>query len=90
MHAVVVHATLSDVEKARGALEAEILPRVRAMPGLVAGYWLEPIDGEAMSVVVFESEGAAREASKMVQPGSQPSAYATVDTMEIRAVVGTP
>ena len=88
MHAVVVRAAISDFEKARQALQDEVIPRVSAAPGFVAGYWLEPTDGKGLSVVVFENEDAAREMLAMVQPGSNPSPFVTVESSEVREVVG--
>lgn len=88
MHAVVVRAAISDFEKARQALQAEMIPRISAAPGFVAGYWLEPIDGKGLSVVVFDNEDAARGMLAMVQSGSNPSAFATVESSEVREVVG--
>ena len=88
MHAVVVRVAISDFEKARESLQDEIIPRVSAAPGFVAGYWLEPTDGKGLSVVVFENEDAARGMLAMVQEGSSPSAFATVESSEVREVVG--
>jgi len=88
MHAVVVTVDIDDFEKARAALETDVLPRVKAAPGLVAGYWLEPQeDNVGMSIVVFESQDAAQAASQMVQPGSHPSEFVTVKSMSVREVV---
>jgi hypothetical protein len=36
-----------------------VIPRVSQTPGFVAGYWLEPLDGEGISVTLRESEQAA-------------------------------
>ena len=87
MHAVVVRAAITELDKARQALEADVIPRVKAAPGFIAGYWMEPIDGKGISVVLFESEDAARGALAMVQPGSKPSPYATIESSEAREVV---
>jgi hypothetical protein len=88
MHAVVVQVTISDFEKARQALHAETIPRVKAAPGFLGGYWLAPADGKGLSIVLFESEDAARGALPMVQPGSNPSPFVTVESSEVREVVG--
>jgi len=55
-----------DPEQAPAAAEAlmsDILPRVRSASGFVAGYWLEPADGEGFSVVLFDTEQQARGAA---------------------------
>ena len=65
MHAALVRLTV-DPEQAPAAAEAlmsDILPRVRSAIGFVAGYWLEPADGEGFSVVLFETEQQARGAA---------------------------
>jgi hypothetical protein len=42
------------------ALVNDILPTIRSAPGFVAGYWLEPADGQGFSIVLFETEEQAR------------------------------
>lgn len=58
---------------AADALTHDLLPRIRAAPGFVAGYWLEPADGQGFSFVVFETEEQARQsappASSWAAPG---------------------
>ena len=86
MHAVVVRVAIEDFDQARQALHNEVIPGVRSAPGFVTRYWLEPVDEEGMSVVVFET--GPREMSKMLQPGTQTSRFATVESSEVREVVG--
>jgi hypothetical protein len=64
MHVVQVKVTILDEEPARKELRERIVPMVSQIPGFVAGYWLEPVDGKGESLVVFESEDGA---NKMVQ-----------------------
>ena len=58
---------------AADALTHDLLPTIRAAPGFVAGYWLEPADGQGFSFVVFETEEQARQsappASSWAAPG---------------------
>ena len=61
------------------------MPAVSQAPGFVAGYWLEPIDGHGLSVVVFESEEAAKVAAERIQPPSS----VTLETVEVREVVAS-
>ena len=58
MHAALVTLTIDpdQAPAAASALVNEILPAVRSAPGFVAGYWLEPADGQGFSIVLFESE----------------------------------
>jgi hypothetical protein len=68
VHAALVRLTV-DPDQAPAAAEAlvsDILPRVRSAPGFVAGYWLEPADGQGFSIVLFETEEQARETAPPV------------------------
>jgi hypothetical protein len=87
MHAVVVQVRITDFEKARQVLEEEVVPGVSSAPGFVTGYWLEPVQGEGLSIVVFDSEEAAKGMIASVQPGANPSEFVTVESSEIREVV---
>lgn len=70
------------------ALHEQVLPQVKQAPGLVAGYWMRPQEGnEGRSVVVFETEQQARDAAQMVQKGSSPMPGVTVLDVETREVV---
>jgi hypothetical protein len=62
MHAVVATVRIEDVSVARAALSdlrLSIVPRAR---GFVNAYWLEPVDGVGMSVIVFETREDAEQA----------------------------
>ena len=84
MHAVVVKATLHDREAARGMLDGQVVPRVSQAPGFVAGYWTWK-DNTGVSMVIFESEGAATTMSEQVR--SMADASVTIEDVEVREVV---
>jgi hypothetical protein len=84
MHAVVVRVTINDEETAEAYLRTEVVPRVSQTPGFVAGYWTRKDDG-GMSMVVFESENEAREASERLR--SMAPDGVVVDGVEVREVV---
>jgi len=87
MHAVVVRVKIGDVEIARKGLREQIVPRVRQAPGFVAGYWTGSEDGhDGLSMLVFESEDAARAAAEMVSSGTAPETV-TLEGVEVREVV---
>ena len=75
MHAALVKLTIDadQAPAAANALTYDILPTIRSAPGFVAGYWLEPVDGQGISFVVFETEEQARRsalpASNWAAPG---------------------
>jgi hypothetical protein len=41
---------------AAAAFTSEILPRVRAAPGFVAGYWVDPVDRQGFGFLLFETQ----------------------------------
>ena len=85
MHAVVVRATVHDVEGARAHLRDNVVPRVSQAPGFVAGYWVR-FDGDAgTAVIVFDSEEAAQAAAQTIAP--PPSGAATIDSVNVGEVV---
>jgi len=69
MHAVAVRVEIHDVDAAQTMLEEQIVPRVSGSPGFVAGYWTRSEDGSnGMSMIVFESEEAARAVADQIAP----------------------
>ena len=84
MHAVVVRVTINDEEPALAALRGEVVPRVSQAPGFVAGYWTRK-DNNGLSMVVFESEEAAQQATEQVR-ANVPEAV-TLEGVEVREVV---
>jgi hypothetical protein len=76
MHAVLMTVEIEAVEidGAQKSLREEIIPMVSAAPGFVAGYWLEPRDGQGVSLVVFESEEQARQTASVEFRGITASA----------------
>jgi hypothetical protein len=83
MHAVVATVSITDPEVAREALASLRLSVVPRAPGFVSAYWLEPVDGVGMSIVVFETREHAEEALAYPLP---PLPGVTPLTTEIREV----
>jgi hypothetical protein len=90
MHAVVVKVNIGDPETAQQGLRDQVIPRVSQAPGFVAGYWTRSDDGHnGMSMIVFDSEEAARGAAKMIQgPEAMRPETVTLESVEVREVVG--
>ena len=84
MHAVVVTVRITEEGAALAALLDEVVPRVSQAPGFVAGYWTRK-DNTGLSMIVFESEDAARDASERI-PGTVPEGV-TLEDVEVREVV---
>lgn len=86
MYAALVSLTI-DPQQAPAAAQAlmhDILPRVRSAAGFVAGYWLEPADGQGFSIVMFETEEQARAATPPVSGWTAPGI--TITGVEFRGV----
>jgi hypothetical protein len=64
MHALVVRVEVAG-QPNNTVLREQIVPRVKAWPGFVAGYWTRE-GNEALSMVVFDSEENARAARDTV------------------------
>ena len=61
------------------------IPRVSQLPGVVAGYWTRSDGTDGLSMVVFESEDAARAAAELVP--QMISEAVTLENVEVRQVV---
>jgi hypothetical protein len=84
MHAVVVRVSITEEGAAVAALRDEVVPQVSQAPGFVAGYWTRK-DNAGLSMIVFESEDAARAASERI-PGTVPDGV-TLEDVDVREVV---
>jgi hypothetical protein len=87
VHAVVVKVTITDREVAEKRLREETIPRVSQLPGVVAGYWTRSNGPDGLSMVVFESEDAARAAAEQVP--NMVSESVTLEGVDVREVVAS-
>jgi hypothetical protein len=89
VHAALVKLTI-DTDQAPAAADAlthDILPTIRSAPGFVAGYWLEPVDGQGFSFVLFETEEQAR---RSAPPASNWAASGvSINDVDIRRVAAS-
>jgi hypothetical protein len=85
MHAVVLNVTVIDTDAATAALRDQVVPQVSRTPGFVAGYWVGLEGGRGTSVVVFESEEAARSAAAQAQVPGDSLAFDSVEVGEVVA-----
>jgi hypothetical protein len=86
MYAVVVRVTVKELERALEELKNRVVPNVSQSPGFVAGYWTRS-GSEGLSMVVFESEDAARQMADRV-PQTIPE-FVTLENVEVREVVAS-
>jgi len=84
MHAVVLNVTVNDADAAPAVLRDQVVPQVSGTPGFVAGYWVGLDGSRGTSVVVFESEDAARSAAAQAQ---LPGDFMTFNSIEVGEVV---
>jgi hypothetical protein len=83
MFAVVATVRIEDVEAARESLASLRLNLVPRAPGFVSAYWLAPVDGVGMSVIIFDSREHAEEAAAYPVP---PLPSVTPLKVEVREV----
>lgn len=87
MHAVVFTVTIHDREQAEAFLKENIVPAVSQAPGFVAGYWTNVGESKGTSMMIFESEDAANQASNVDTP--PPEDVVTIESVEIGEVVAS-
>lgn len=88
MHAVVVRLTIDGVDRDDQLLEEQVVPRASGAAGFVAGYWTRSGD-TGLSMVVYESEEAARAVAEQIQSMGLTDYAVTVDAVEVREVVAS-
>lgn len=87
MHAVIVDVRIEDPESSQAGLQNEVVPSVSKAPGFKAGYWVHVGEGRGHSVVIFESEEAAKAAAERVSPPSD--AGVTIENVQVGEVVAS-
>jgi len=83
MYAIVTNVRVEDPDEARLLLPEAREALVSRAPGIVSGYWLEPINGIGTSVLVFDTKQHAEEASTYPLP---PMPGVTLIDLTIREV----
>ena len=89
MHAVVATVSVEDAVASRARLGSEREPLISRASGPVDAYWLEPVDGIGMSVLIFESEDLARKAATYPMPPMEGVTLLALTVREVFAHVGT-
>ena len=88
MHAVVVKLTIDDVDRDDQLLEQQVVPTASGAAGFVAGYWTRS-GNSGLSMVVYESEEAARAVAEQIQSMGLPDDAVRVEGVEVREVVAS-
>jgi hypothetical protein len=86
MYAALVNLTIDPAlaPAAASAFTNEILPRVRAAPGFVAGYWVDPVDRKGFGFLLFDTEEQAVKATPPASNWSAPGV--TIVSVDFRRV----
>jgi hypothetical protein len=85
MHALVFRVRIHERKEADRLLHEEFVPGLSQAPGFVAGYWVNTGEDGGTSVVVFESEEAARRTAERTDPPETDAL--TLESLEIGEVV---
>jgi hypothetical protein len=86
MHAIVIHANISDLSEAKRGLDEEVLPMMKGAPGFVGAYFVAVDDKHGVSVQVFETEEQARAAAP---PEGTQAPGLTLGSMQFGEVIGS-
>jgi heme-degrading monooxygenase HmoA len=87
MHALVIRVSIADREKAEEFLKAQVVPNVSQAPGFVAGYWAHLGDDKGASMIVFESEDAAKAVEGRLR--EPPPEFVTFESTDVGEVVAS-
>jgi hypothetical protein len=85
MHAVMFRVSIHQQEEAEKFLKEQIVPGVSQAPGFVAGHWVNIGGDQGQSMIVFESEEAARAVADNVN--APPDDVVTIERVEVGEVV---
>jgi hypothetical protein len=84
MHAVIFKVTIHNREEAEKILKEQIVPGVSQAPGFITGHWVNAGEDRGQSMIIFESEEAARQMAEGERPMSD---AVTVESVEVAEVV---
>jgi hypothetical protein len=84
---IAVTTAPDQAEAARSALHGQVVPMVKAVPGFIAGYWLDDADGMGYAFVLFDTLEHARETAP--PQGASPPPGVTVQHVEFREVIAS-
>ena len=92
MYAVLIEVDVTGVDPEEGlrALQQQIVPAIRQLPGFRSGTWLTGNqDGRGLSLTLWDTDQHARTMAEHFGPGSSPTASASVVRCEIRDIAAT-
>jgi hypothetical protein len=87
MFAIVTTVRVENPDEAREKLQTARVPLLQRAPGMVHGYWLEPLDGIGMSVIIFKDKAAVDAAYDYPVPAMPGVEVLTKEVREVFATV---
>jgi hypothetical protein len=86
MYAALMNLTIDPAlaSAAASAFTNEILPRVLAAPGFVAGYWVDPVDRKGFGFLLFDTKEHSLELIQSTNTWSAPGV--TILSVDVRRV----
>ncbi len=86
MHAIVIHANISDLAEAKRGLDEDVIPMIKGAPGFLGAYFVAVDDTHGVSIEVFETEEQAR---AVAPPEDAAARGVTLDTIQFGAVIAS-
>jgi hypothetical protein len=86
MHAIVIHADITDLAEAKRGLAEEVIPMMKGAPGFVGAYFVAIDDTHGVSIQVYETEEQAR---AVAPPEGAEAPGVTLASLEFGAVIGS-
>jgi hypothetical protein len=86
MHAIVIHANISDLAEARRGLREEVIPMMKGAPGFLGAHFIAVDDAHGVSIQLFETEEQARAAAP---PEGSEAPGVKLASLEFGEVIGS-
>ena len=86
MHAIVIHANITDLSEAKRGLAEEVLPMMKGAPGFLGAYFIAVDDSHGVSIEIFETDEQAR---AFAPPEGTEGPGVTVAGIQFGAVIGS-
>ena len=86
--ALINNVRVENVDQSREALQSQVVANVKKAPGFVSGTWTRSADGkQGRSIMIFESEEAAKAAAERARTGPPQGAPVTFVSAEVFEVL---
>jgi hypothetical protein len=88
LHAVVVTVNVQPGHDDEGAeyVQNQVIPSLRQIPGILGGYWLAPVNGQGLTIFLFDNEHAAQGLADGL-PNVPMADFATLGSVEVREII---